>query len=276
MAKQFSKVADASSGITVESKSKSAKNKTAPKETTGDWIKRQVSEWSVTILMLLFGTTTLVQAFVVPTGSMDTTLMIGDHLFVDKLVYAPPGPISSKLLPYRDVERGDIIVFRYPPDIRQNYVKRVIGVPGDRIKLVNKQVILNGKQLDEPYVQHIRPYIDPFWDNFPSEPNVNVDAMAREMLAHHVVNGEIVVPPGKYFAMGDNRDNSADSRYWGFVPRENIVGTPTIIFWSYDAPTDRLASGNIDPAHIFDIVTNFFSKTRWDRQFRLIRSVDIQ
>ncbi len=247
----------------------------APKQPAGEWFKRQVSEWTVTILMLLFGTTTLVQAFVVPTGSMESTLLIGDHLFVDKLAYAPPGPISGKLLPYQEVKRGDIIVFRYPPDIRQNYVKRVMGVPGDRIKLVNKNVILNGKELAEPYVQHIRPFVDPYADNFPSEPSMLADGGARSMLAENLVNGELVVPPGHYFAMGDNRDNSADSRYWGLVPRENIVGKPTIIFWSYDAPTDRLASGNIDPAHIFDIVTNFFTKTRWKRQFMLIRPVPV-
>jgi signal peptidase I len=246
-----------------------------PKSSFGEWFKRQVSEWTVTILMLLFGTTTLVQAFVVPTGSMDTTLMIGDHLFVDKLTYSPGGPVSSKFLPYQDVRRGDIIVFRYPPDIRQNYVKRVVGIPGDRLKVVDKKLWLNGKPLDEPYTQYVRNYIDPYADNFPGEPNMYVDARAREMLTANVVNGEIVVPPGKYFAMGDNRDNSADSRYWGFVPRENIVGKPAIIFWSYDAPTERLASGDIDPAHIFDIVTNFFSKTRWSRTFKFIRGVPI-
>lgn len=240
-------------------------------QSIGEWFKRQVSEWSVTVLMLLFGTTTLVQAFVVPTGSMDTTLMIGDHLFVDKLAYAPPGPITGKLLPYTDVKRGDIIVFRFPPDIRQNYVKRVMGVPGDHLKLVNKKVILNGKELTEPYTQYIRPNIDSYADNFPGEPNMFVDPRARQMLAENVVNGELVVPPGMYFAMGDNRDNSLDSRYWGFVPRENIIGKPTIIFWSYDAPTEKLANGNIDPEHLFDIVTNFISKTRWKRQFALVR-----
>lgn len=246
-----------------------------PKEPASEWIKRQISEWTVTVLMLLFGTTTLVQAFVVPTGSMESTLLIGDHLFVDKLTYSPPGSITGKLLPYQDVKRGDIIVFRYPPDIRQNYVKRVMGVPGDHIKLVEKKVFLNGKALDEPYTQHVRNYVDPYADNFPGEPNMFVDPGARRMLGENVQNGEIVVPPGHYFAMGDNRDNSADSRYWGLVPRENIVGKPTIIFWSYDAPTDRLASGNIDPAHLFDIVINFFSKTRWNRQFMLIRSVPV-
>ncbi len=267
MAKKSAKTAEPAP-VRTEKVSSKAK---PPKEPFGEWIKRQVSEWTVTILMLLFGTTTLVQAFVVPTGSMESTLLIGDHLFVDKMAYAPAGPLSGKILPYSEVKRGDIIVFRYPPDIRQNYVKRVVGVPGDRLKVVNKKLFLNGAELTEPYTQHVRPYVDPYADNFPSDPNLFVDPGAREMLSNHVVGGELVVPAGHYFAMGDNRDNSADSRYWGFVPRENIVGKPAIIFWSFDAPTDRLASGNIDPAHIFDIVTNFFSKTRWKRQFMLIR-----
>jgi signal peptidase I len=273
MAKKSVKAATPAMEAQPERPAKAAK---PPKEPFGEWIKRQISEWTVTILMLLFGTTTLVQAFVVPTGSMESTLLIGDHLFVDKMAYAPPGPLSGKLLPYSEVKRGDIIVFRYPPDIRQNYVKRVVGVPGDRLKVVNKALYLNGKKLDEPYTQHVRPYVDPYADNFPSDPNMFVDPAAREMLANSVRDGEVVIPEGHYFAMGDNRDNSADSRYWGLVPRANIVGKPTIIFWSYDAPTDRLASGNIDPAHIFDIVTNFFTKTRWNRQFMLIRGEKIE
>src|SRR6204780_925172 len=124
-----------------------------------------VSEWTINILILLFGTTTLVQAFIVPTPSMDTTVRVGDHLLVDKLAYAPPGAISRYLLPYTQVKRGDIIVFRYPLDISQNYVKRVVGVPGDHIHLVDKVVYLNGKPLTkEPYTQHIRPNIIPYPD----------------------------------------------------------------------------------------------------------------
>src|SRR5678816_3512871 len=110
-----------------------------------------IAEWAVTIILLLFGTTNLVQAFVIPTGSMEDTLLIGDHLLVDKLSYAPPGPVSKHLLPYTEVKRGDIIVFRYPIDIRQTFVKRVIGVPKDRIRIEKKQVFLNGKQINEPY-----------------------------------------------------------------------------------------------------------------------------
>lgn len=230
-----------------------------------------IAEWTVTILLLLFGTTTLVQAFVIPTGSMEDTLLIGDHLLVDKLAYSPPGPMSKYLLPYKDVQRGDIIVFRYPVDIRQTFVKRVIGVPGDRVRLENKQVFLNGKKLQEPYKYHKTEYIDSYRDNFPSTPNMRLLGKADEMLERHVDNGAVVVPAGSYFAMGDNRDSSLDSRYWGFVPRENIVGKPLIIYWSYDAPTERLASPTIGLDHVLDLAQNFFTKTRWRRTFMLIR-----
>src|SRR6266496_2724242 len=140
-----------------------------------------IAEWTVTIILLLFGTTSLVQAFVIPTGSMEDTLLIGDHLLVDKLAYAPAGPVSSHILPYKDVNRGDIIVFRYPVDIRQTFVKRAIGVPGDHIKLINKRLILNGKAVDEPYVYHKSELLDSYRDNFPSEPNVHVAESAMDM-----------------------------------------------------------------------------------------------
>lgn len=234
-----------------------------------------IAEWTVTILLLLFGTTTLVQAFVIPTGSMEDTLLIGDHLLVDKLAYSPPGPFSKNLLPYRDVKRGDIIVFRYPVDIRQTFVKRCIGVPGDHIRIENKQVFLNGHKLDEPYKYHKTEYIDSYRDNFPGVPNVRLLGKGDEMLEKHVVNGEIVVPSGFYFAMGDNRDSSLDSRYWGFVPRENIIGKPLIIYWSYDAPTERLANPAIGLDHVLDLMQNFFTKTRWKRTFNLIHGYSI-
>jgi signal peptidase I len=230
-----------------------------------------IAEWTVTILLLLFGTTTLVQAFVIPTGSMEDTLLIGDHLLVDKLAYAPPGAVSKYLLPYTPLKRGDIIVFKYPVDVRQTFVKRVIGVPGDRIRLINKDVYLNGKLLKESYKYHKTPYVDSYRDNFPSDPNTRVDDRALEMLDKHVEEYEVVVPPDCYFAMGDNRDSSLDSRYWGFVPRANIIGKPLIIYWSYDAPTERLVSSGIDFDHLFDLARNFFSKTRWKRSFMLIR-----
>ena len=232
-----------------------------------------IAEWTITILLLLFGTTTLVQAFVIPTGSMEDTLLIGDHLLVDKLAYAPAGSFSKYVLPYEEPRRGDIIVFRYPVDITQTFVKRVIGIPGDHIKIINQRVIRNDQPLTEPYVVHKNPYPDSFRDNFPnSEPNLMLLDRARDMLANNVVNGEVVVPPNSFFAMGDNRDNSLDSRYWGFVPRENIIGKPLIIYWSYDANTESLASSSVNTLarHFIDLGEHFFTKTRWNRTFRLI------
>jgi signal peptidase I len=238
-----------------------------------------ISEWTINILILLFGTTTLVQAFIVPTPSMDTTVMVGDHLIVDKLSYSPSGPISRYLLPYTDVKRGDIIVFRYPVDISENYVKRVMGVPGDRIHLEEKAVVLNGKKLVEPYARHIHPYLLPYADNFPSiPPGPEISYREREraqgMFSEHVVNGELVVPEGFYFAMGDNRDDSSDSRYWGLVPRENIIGKPLLIFWSYDAETQDLVGFTTN--HFLDLAKNFFVKTRWDRELKLVRGYPVQ
>src|SRR5882724_6698014 len=155
-----------------------------------------IAEWTITILLLLFGTTTLVQAFVIPTGSMEDTLLIGDHLLVDKLAYAPSGKFSKYILPYAEPKHGDIIVFRYPVDISQTFVKRTIGVPGDRIKIINQQVYRNGVKLNEPYVYHKNPYPDSYRDNFPSsEPNLMLAPSAQTMLANNVVNGEVVVPP---------------------------------------------------------------------------------
>lgn len=240
-----------------------------------------VFEWTLNILILLFGTTTLVQAFIVPTPSMDTTVMVGDHLLVDKLSYANSDPISKHLLPYTEPKRGDVIVFRYPLDITQNYVKRVIGVPGDHIHILDKVVYLNGKPLQEPYAEHIFPGLEPYRDTFPMNPKeaepliaaTRVDTdRAMAMLTDHVANGEIVVAPGNYFAMGDNRDDSLDSRYWGFVPRDYIIGKPLFIFWSYDAPTADWIGGS---GHYVDLLENFFTKTRWNRTLKLIRGVPI-
>jgi signal peptidase I len=253
-----------------------AETETPAKAHKHDIARGVIAEWTVTILLLLFGTATLVQAYVIPTGSMEDTLLIGDHLLVDKLAYAPSGPISKYILPYQDVKRGDIIVFRYPVDIKQTFVKRVMGVPGDRIRLENKEVYLNGKKLVEPYKIHKTEYIDSYRDNFPSQPNFPQYELGQNMLENHVVNGEVVVPPGMYFAMGDNRDSSLDSRFWGFVPRENIIGKPLIIYWSYDAPTSALASPTIGIDHLKDLAQNFFTKTRWTRTFKLIRGYPVE
>ncbi len=236
-----------------------------------------VAEWTVTIILLLFATTSLVQAFVIPSASMQNSLLIGDHVLVDKLTFAPPGPVAGHLLPYRNVRRGDIIVFRYPMDIKEDYVKRAIGIPGDHIRLVNKQLVLNGHAVNEPYVEHIFPYIDQYRDNFPAAPpEPGVMQPAITMLTDNVVDGELVVPPDCVFAMGDNRDDSLDSRYWGFVPRRNIEGTPVVIYWSFEAPTADLTNGNIGIDHIMDILTHFFTKTRWSRTLKLVHGYPLK
>jgi signal peptidase I len=201
---------------------------------------------------------------------MEDTLLVGDHLLVDKLAYAPAGgSISSRLLPYTALHRGDIIVFRYPVDIRQTFVKRCIGIPGDHIRLIDKQLYLNGRFVPEPYVYHKTDYVDPYRDDFPL-PDIHSYSDARDMMEHHLENGEVVVPPDCYFAMGDNRDSSLDSRYWGFVPRANIIGKPLIIYWSYDASTEDLTNSSISPRHVLDLLEHFPTKTRWRRTLQLI------
>jgi signal peptidase I len=254
----------------------SSKKAEQPVEAKREPARNSIAEWAVTILLLLFGTTTLVQAFVIPTGSMEDTLLIGDHLLVDKLAYAPSGAVSKYLLPYEEPKHGDIIVFHPPHDITQTYVKRVIGVPGDRLKMINRIVYRNGARLNEPYVYNKFPY-DPSRDNFPGEPSAFAEGLQaqlqRDMLENHVVNGEIVVPPNSYFAMGDNRDNSLDSRYWGFVPRDYIIGKPLLIYWSYKASTEDLAGSTVGSlfSHFIDLGEHFFTRTRWGRTFEIIR-----
>jgi signal peptidase I len=233
-----------------------------------------VAEWAMTILVYLFATTTLVQAYVVPTPSMESTIRVGDHMLVDRLTYSDPGAAGRHLLPYRDVARGDIVAFLYPEDIRQTYVKRVIGLPGDRIRLVNKQVMRNGRMLVEPYTQHLATSREPYRDDFPGAPDLYTSPRGRDMFLHHVRDGEVVVPPGTLFVMGDNRENSADSRYWGFVPREYVVGKPLVVYWSFDAPTSELEDWSL--THVLDVTLHFFSKTRWERMFLVPRSQTAQ
>src|SRR5581483_2319772 len=156
----------------------------------------------------------------------------GDHILVNTLIHGS------------NIRRGDLVSFRYHEDPRQMFIKRVIGLPGDRIHLDNKQVIRNGMRLIEPYARHGRPEVDTFRDDFPAGDASYLTPHGRDMLAHHLANGEAVVPAGCLFVLGDNRDNSIDSRYWGFVPMENVIGRALVVYWSYDAET---------------------TKTRWDR-----------
>ena len=232
--------------------------------------RSSVTEWAGTILVYLFATTTLVQAYVIPSGSMEGNLLIGDHVLVDRTAYANPGALGRHIMPYGDLQRGDIIVFSYPEDVRATYVKRVIGVPGDRIRMEQGQVIRNGHRLVEPYTQHIATYPENYRDNFPQAPTAFTTPRGRDMLEHYVSNGELVVPPGMLFALGDNRENSEDSRYWGLVPRSYVIGKPLVVYWSFDAPGEDLKEWSL--GHLVDVATHFFTKTRWNRMFTVPRS----
>jgi signal peptidase I len=239
----------------------------------------------ITVILALFGTTFIVQAFKIPTPSMEDNLLVGDHLLVNKFVFGAQGSFLDPVLPFKDIERGNVIVFKYPKDLSKHYVKRAIGLPGDRLKIVDRQIYINGEPLDEPYKVHKRApagFGDPINDYFPpkTHPESHRIRMMRSpsdedpfWYEDYTKDAEIIVPPGHYFAMGDNRDNSADSRYWGFVPREFIVGKGLIIYWSYETDSDEYRRTDVGDRiqQVVDLVTNFFTKTRWSRTFKIIR-----
>ncbi len=226
----------------------------------------------VTVILALFGTTFLVQAFKIPSSSMEDTLLIGDHLMVDKVSYAPEGA-WNRLLPYRELKRDHIIVFRYPLDPSTYFVKRVIGIPGDRIHLQEKRVYRNGVELNEPWVVHKSAHMEEFRDDFPTLPATPAYPEWSSKLPDYIQNGDVVVPPGRYFVMGDNRDFSSDSRYWGFVPRENIVGNPLVIYWSFETSSEDYRRTSVSDyiEKLADVIFHFPQKTRWRRMFRLIQ-----
>lgn len=226
----------------------------------------------VTVVLALYGTTFLIQAFKIPSSSMEDTLLIGDHLMVGKVSYAP-APSWGRILPYLPVERDQIIVFRYPLDPGTYFVKRIIGIPGDRIHLKDKRVYRNGSPLEEPFAVHKSSRLEDYRDNFPSLASGPAFPEWASHLPEYTKDGDLVVPPNHYFVMGDNRDFSSDSRYWGFVPRENIVGKPLVIYWSFETSSEdyRRTSLSDYVDKLTDVVFHFPQKTRWNRMFRLIR-----
>jgi len=226
----------------------------------------------VTVILALFGTTFLLQAFKIPSSSMEDTLLIGDHIMVNKLAFAPRAGWLGPLLPYREIRRGDIIVFKYPVSPATHFVKRVIGIPGDRLRIVRRQVNVNGRFLDESYKVHKIGTLEEFRDYFPSRPLGPLLPRWADEMGRYVKDGVLVVPPGQYFVMGDNRDFSSDSRYWGFVPRANILGRPLVIYWSLNSTSSdyQITSLRQRLAGIVEILKDVPGKTRWNRMFRII------
>lgn len=234
----------------------------------------------------LFILTFLAQNFVIPSGSMENTLLVGDHLVVDRITLSPPADWMP-LLRYREPRRGDIVVFIKPvPDVdaqgRPQYlflVKRLIAIPGDHVHLHEGVVYINGVAQAQPKdgrELNSNPGEGIYLDEFPSI-SAALDPGATEEWAveepKHIVNGDLVVPAGKYFMMGDNRHNSLDSRYWGFVPRENIVGRPLFNYWSFKTSEDQYEQTGIGNtvAWMAHVALHFFTDTRWARTFHVVR-----
>jgi len=214
----------------------------------------------IAVILALFVRTWVVQAFKIPTGSMENNLLIGDHLLVNKFVFGPtPLAIGRKVLPVRPIRRGDIVVFKYPDEPDRDFIKRVIGLPGETIELRNKKVHVNGQPLEEPYVHFLTP------------PSTEYQEVTSSDLRERF--GPVTVPPDQYFVMGDNRDNSQDSRYWGFLPRHYVKGKALLIYWSYESGReDYLDEGLVATLkRLGSVVTHFFTRTRWERLFNQIR-----
>ena len=212
----------------------------------------------IAVILALFVRTWVVQAFKIPTGSMENNLLIGDHLLVNKFVFAPTASsIERALLPVRDVRRGDVIVFKYPDEPERDFIKRVIGLPGETLEMRAKKVYINGQPLDEPYVHFLQPA---------SELQEVTSFDVRENFR------PVRVPEGFYFMMGDNRDNSQDSRYWGYLPRHYVKGRALMIYWSYESDREDYLDEGVGATakRLFSVVTHFFTKTRWERLFHQI------
>jgi signal peptidase I len=225
-------------------------------------------EWYESLLVagifVLFVRTFVVQTYQVPTGSMERTILVGDHLLVNKFAFAPRLPALAKLLPYRDVHPGDIVVFKKPGDDLNPgnvLVKRAVAKAGDTVQVKDKQLFINGKAEERATIQHIDP------ETYPDHPGIPDMARRRDQF------GPFTVSANSFFGMGDNRDNSLDSRYWGAIPRPNIFGRPVILYWSYEAePNSHIWRGPVAKIRqLAGVAVHFFSRTRWDRMFRVVK-----
>ena len=234
-----------------------------------------ISSMAAVLVTGLFIITFNIQAFEIPSSSMEDTLLIGDHVFVDRITVAPPTR-WARIEHYRAIQHGDIVVFLSPQTPGLYVVKRVIGIPGDKLHLRNGIVYRNGQALTEPYVIHKVGDYNPYRDNFPAVSALQASAQVSPEWPVQVgvlKEGEdLVVPPDSYFGMGDNRDESYDSRYWGFIPRENIIGRPLFVYWSFETPPDQWQKTEISDRIEFlgHVALHFFDKTRWRRMFHLV------
>ena len=249
----------------------SAALQTAPKRSGGMAFLQSLA---TTIVIAVFVIAFIVQAFQIPSPSMEKTLLVGDYLLVDK-AHDGHSALWGWLMPYRPVQRQDIIVFRYPLDARQHFVKRVVAVPGDRVKLINKHVYVNGVRQDDAYATFHWEQRDGFRDNFPDGNLLVLGMSSPWYLQVHKLreDGELIVPEGSFFVLGDNRDDSADSRYWGFVPAENIVGRPLVIYWSVLRPASTAADGlpSDKLSSLAYDVTHMLHDLRWRRMLRTVQ-----
>jgi signal peptidase I len=216
----------------------------------------------IAVILALFIRTFVVQAFKIPTGSMEENLLIGDHLLVNKFIFGPSeSRLERALLPLGTIKRHDVLVFKYPEEPDRDFIKRVIGLPGETVEVREKKVYINGHALDEPYAHYLQAVA------VPSELHEVTSIDVRD---HY---GPVTVPPDQYFMMGDNRDNSADSRYWGFLRRDYIKGKALIIYWSYEAGREDYQDEGTEATikGMASVFVHFFTRTRWDRMLHQIR-----
>jgi len=254
-----------------------ATKKETPQEQRRETTVEFLASLAAVLVTGLFIITFVVQAFEIPSSSMEKTLLIGDHVFVNRVQFSPPTTWLGPVLPYRQIRRGDIVVFLSPAEPGLYVVKRIIGIAGDRIHLRDGVVYRNAEKLDEPYVIHSMGDYNPYRDNFPAvspaESSERVNPDWTLSLPQYIEQADIVVPAGSYFGMGDNRDVSYDSRYWGFIPRENVIGRPLFIYWSFETPAGQYLETGMGQrlGILVHVIIHFFDETRWRRTFRLVR-----
>lgn len=254
-----------------------AKKENPPVEKQSETTVEFLASLAAVLVTGLFIITFILQAFEIPSSSMEDTLLIGDHVFVNREQFAPRTNWMGPLLPYRDIKRGDIVVFLSPAEPGLYVVKRIMGIPGDRIHLRDGAVYRNGEKLNEPYVMHKGPlFYDPYRDNFPAVPAsdaYNVSSSWQLQLRTFIQGEDIVVPKDSYFGMGDNRDVSLDSRYWGFIPKENVIGRPMFVYWSFNTPPDQYRHTDFSEriGFLVHVIVHFFDETRWRRTFRIVQ-----